>query len=123
MIDPATRKVDASVAFDTFASTEESARLAEFIDKIPAGKLVAVAVRDEASRNLTDTAVQALQSIGAQENLRGKWRWSHALIGLKGAQIGSVPEAANEIAPAQVVLGIGAMEPNAAAAIEWIKIE
>jgi hypothetical protein len=123
VIDPATGKIEASEVFDTFASTEESARLAQFIDKIPNGKIVAVAVRDEASRNLTQDAIEALRSLGAQVDLRNKWRWSHAIIGVKGALPARASDAAYEIAPAQIVVGIGATEPNVAAAIEWIKIE
>jgi hypothetical protein len=115
--------IEARAAFDTFASADASAQLAQFIAQIPQGRIVAVAVRDEASRHLTQEAVDALQSIGAREDLRGKWRWSHALIGVKGATPGSVWEAAFETMPAQLVLGIGATEPNVAAAIEWIRVE
>ncbi|MBM3130648.1 MAG: hypothetical protein FJ009_18715 [Chloroflexi bacterium] len=114
--------VESSAAFDTFASPDESARLAQFIAQIPNGKIVAVAVRDEASRYLSADAVNALRSLSAREDLRGKFRWSHAVIGVKGAAPGSALEAANEIAPAQLVVGIGALEPNVAAAVEWIKI-
>jgi hypothetical protein len=53
--------------------------------------------------------------------LRGKFRWSHAAIGVKGAA--SALERANEIAPAQVVRGIGALEPQVAAAVEWIAVK
>jgi len=118
-----TGAVEARAAFDTFASADASARLAQFIAQIPQGRIVAVAVRDEASRHLRQEAVDALQSIGARADLRGKWRWSHALIGVKGAAAGTVWEAAFETMPAQLVLGIGATEPNVAAAIEWIKVE
>jgi hypothetical protein len=114
--------VEASAAFDTFASPENSARLARFIEKIPEGRIVAVAVRDEASRNLTEEAVSALRSIGASQNLRGKFRWSHAIIGAKGATNGTANESMNDIAPAQLVVGVGAMEPNVAAAVEWVRI-
>ncbi len=123
VIDPATGNLEANVVFDTFASADESARLAQFIEQIPNGKIVVAAVRDEASRNLTRAAVEALRSIGAQEDLQAKWRWSHAIIGVKGAAPGSVWEAAFETMPAQLVLGISATEPKVAAAIEWIKIE
>jgi hypothetical protein len=123
VIDPATGNLEASVAFDTFASADESTRLAQFIAQIPKGKMVVAAVRDEASRNLTREAVEALRSMGAQDDLRAKWRWSHAIIGVKGAAPGSVWEAAFETMPAQLVLGIGATEPNVAAAIEWMRIE
>jgi hypothetical protein len=123
VLDQATGKIEASEVFDTFASTEESARLAQFIDKIPNGKIVAVAVRDEASRNLTQDAIEALRSLGTRGDLLGRWRWSHAIIGVKGALPARASDAAYEIAPAQIVVGVGAMEPNVAAAIEWIKIE
>jgi len=121
VINPQTFAVEARAAFDTFASVENSARLAHFIAQIPNGKIVAVAVRDEASQNLTQDAVGALRSIGAKEDLRGKFRWSHAVIGVKGAS--QALERVNEIAPAQVVQGIGALEPNVAAAVEWITVE
>jgi hypothetical protein len=121
VINEKTGVVESSEAFDTFASAEESARLTQFIDKISNGRIVSVAGRDEASRNLTQDAVNALYSIGAKEDLRNKFRWSHAIIGVKGAPPDSALESANEILPTQVVVGIGAMEPNVAAAIEWIK--
>ncbi len=125
VINAQTGAVEASAAFDTFASADESARLAQFIAKIPDGRIVAVAVRDEASRLLSAEAVNALWTIGAQEDLRGaqRFRWSHAIIGVKGAAPGSALETASETMPAQVVVGIGATEPNVAAAVEWIKIE
>ncbi len=122
VIDPQTGTIESRATFDTFTSENESARLAQFIGKIPNGKIVAVAVRDEASRFLTDAAVNALQTIGAMQDLRGKFRWSHAIIGAKGASPGTALEFASGTWPAQTVVGIGAMEPNAAAAIEWIRI-
>jgi len=118
-----TGAVEARAAFDAFASAQESARLAQFIAKIPNGKIVAVAVRDEAARFLTEDAVSALRSIGARADLRGKFRWSHAFIGVKGSTNGNANEYANEVMPAQVVVGVGALEPNVAVAVEWIRIE
>jgi hypothetical protein len=123
VVNEKTGAVESSAAFDTFASMEESARMAQFIDKIPNSRIVAIAVRDESSRNLTEDAVNALRSIGTTQDLRDKFRWSHAIIGVKGALPGSAQESASEIAPTQVMVGIGATEPNVAAAIEWIKIE
>lgn len=121
VIDPLTRVVESRTAFDTFASEQESTRLAQFIAQIPQRRIVAVAVRDEASQNLTQAAANALRSIGAKEDLLGKFRWSHAVIGVKGAA--SALEQANEVAPAQVVQGVGAMEPQVAAAVEWIAVK
>ncbi len=123
VVNEETGAVEASAAFDTFASADESARLAQFIAKIPNGRIVAVAVRDEASRFLSEEAVSALRSIGATEDLRGKFRWSHAMIGVKSAAPGSALEAASETMPAQLVVGVSAMEPQVAAAVEWVRIE
>ena len=129
VVDPQTGAVESSTVFDTFGSAAESTRLAQFVSRIPNGRIVAVAARDTVagtaamSQNLTGEAVDALRSLGASEDLRGKFRWSHALIGVKGAQPGIVLEDASETLPAQVVAGIGAMEPNVAAALEGIEIE
>ncbi len=122
VMDASSGRVDARAVFDTFDSESESARLAQFISEIPAGKIVAVAARDEISRHLTPEAVNAFRSIGAAQDLAGKWRWSHAILGVKGAAPGSALEAASETMPAQLVVGIGAMEPNIAAAVEWVRI-
>ncbi len=122
VMDASTGHIDASAAFDTFDSESESVRLAQFVSEIPAGKIVAVAARDEISRHLTPGAVVALGSIGATQDLTGKWRWSHAILGVKGAPPGSALQAASETMPAQLVVGIGAMEPNVAAALEWVKV-
>ncbi len=122
VIDPQTGAIESRAAFDTFASESESARLAQFIGKIPNGKIVAAAVRDEASRFLTEDAVSALRTIGAAQNLRGKFRWSHAIIGVRGAASGTALEFASETLPAQAVAGVGAMEPNVAGALEWIRL-
>jgi hypothetical protein len=123
VLNPETGAVEFRDAFDTFASEAEATRLAESIARVPAGHLALVSVRDEASQHLTREAVDALHSIGAAVDLRGKFRWSHAIIGIKDAAPGSVPEAASEIEPAQLVRGVGITEPNVAAAVEWIKLE
>ncbi len=123
VINPQSGAVETRAAFDTFAAEAESARLAQFIAQIPDGRIVAVAVRDEASWFLTEEAVNALKSIGAREDLRGKFRWSHAIIGVKGSTNGTANEYASEVMPAQLFVGIGALEPNVAAAVEWLKIE
>ena len=74
-------------------------------------------------QNLTGEAIDALRSIGAAEDLRDKFRWSHALIGVKGARPGTVLEDASETIPAQAVTGIGAMESKVAVGLEGITLE
>jgi hypothetical protein len=91
-IDPASGDVLWSDRFDTLVSPGESRRLAEAVDRIPVATIVAVAVKDEASGALTDEAVLALRSLGGQQDIRGRYRVSHLLVGVKGAAPGTAIE-------------------------------
>jgi hypothetical protein len=121
VLDSATGAVEGTAHFDTFASEEESARLAEFIAEIPQGKIVAVAVEDEASLSLTEEAVLALRTIGAEVDLRGMFRWAHAVIGVKGAKPGQALEASGLVRPRSVRVGQGFTEPSVAAALDSVR--
>ncbi len=105
VIDPRTGIVEQAASFDTFADAKESNRMAELINKLPAGRIVALAVRDEASMRLQQDAVDALGSLGATVDLRGKFRWGQAIIGVRGAAPGTALEAAGRDAPVQVYVG------------------
>src|SRR5262249_40205711 len=91
-IDPTSGEQLWSHNFDTFAAPAASDRLVSAIESLPAGTIVAVAVRDEASGQLTDAAVTALRSVGGREDIRGRFRVSHLLIGVKGAAPGTAIE-------------------------------
>ena len=121
VLDPTSGTVESRGHFDTFASEEESTRLAEFMAGIPDGRIVAVAVEDEASLHLTEAAVEALFSIGAREDLRGMFRWGHAIIGVKGAQVGQAAEATGLVRPVSVRTGQGLIEPAVAVAVHWVR--
>lgn len=123
VLEPHTGQVLARGNFDTFNSEGESQRLAEFIDRVAPGEIVAVAASDEASFHLTPSAVDALRSIGGQQDLRGKFRWSHALIGVKAAPSASASEAASETRVSQVMLNAPLTEPTIAARVSAIRIE
>jgi len=123
VLDPVAGVVERTGHFDTFASEEESTRLAEFIGGIPEGMVVAVAVGDEASLHLTEEAVLALRTMGAQEDLRGMFRWGHAVIGIKGAGPGQALEATGLLQPVSVRVGQGLTEPAVAAALDWVRFE
>ncbi len=103
-IDQAGRILD-SAAFDTFLDPEESAAMAAWIDQKPPGTIVAGAVRDEASAQLGQDAVNALAKLGVTTDLRGRFRWSHAFIGVVGAPAGSAIEDASLLKPAVVWVG------------------
>ncbi len=123
VIDPASGQLEAQASFDTFAFDAESSRMADFISLIEPGKIVAVAVRDEASGKLTLDAVEALRSIGAKEDLRGQFRSSHAIIGVKGARSGEAMEVADLTGVASVGVGAWISEPALAAAFSQIRVD
>ena len=81
-------------SFDpALVSRAESGRLVDFIARIPAGRIVAAAIRDDGVGQLTDDALRALRSLGGNVDPRGALFVSHLLIGVKGAAPGTAVEA------------------------------
>jgi hypothetical protein len=97
--------------FDTF-QPREAARLAAWVAEWPPGTIIAGAVADEASLNLTEEAVAALHTLGVAGDLRGKFRWSHAFLGAAGATPGAAQEALSLIQPATLYAGLPADTPQ-----------
>jgi hypothetical protein len=120
IIHPQTGFVEETAAFDTHLDAAASDKLAGFLGGVPAGRIVAVAASDEASRLLGEGAVEALRGIGAAGDLRDKFRWGHAIIGVQGATPGAALEAMDWMRPVAVVAGEGATEPGLAAAFAEI---
>jgi len=116
VIHPETGIVEQAAAFDTHLDADASSALAAFLGVVPAGRIVAVAASDEASRLLGEDAVEALLRIGAQGDLRGRFRWGHAIIGIQGAPPGTALEAMDWMRPVAVVAGDGVTEQNVASA-------
>ena len=75
----------------------------DFINVLPSGRVVAIAVKGDAITHLEDNAKHACESIGSrlvrQVNIGGSW----AIIGRKGAASGTVPESASNCAKTQAV--------------------
>jgi hypothetical protein len=117
VIDPLSGAVERIATFDTHLDEGASQALAAFLGRVPAGRIVAVAAADEASRLLGPEAVKALNGIGATGDLRDKFRWGHAIIGVQGAVPGTALEAMDWMRPVTVVAGEGATEPHLAAAV------
>ena len=63
--------------------------VSQFIESLPPNTIVCLAVKDEASRNFTPEAQEALKTLGLQFELLNKWRWSYAAVGIKG--VGRLP--------------------------------
>ncbi|MGH2542076.1 MAG: interleukin-like EMT inducer domain-containing protein, partial [Ardenticatenaceae bacterium] len=96
VVDPATEEVEAVRGFDTMDNASERDQLHAFIESIPAGKIVIVALRGPATAFLNLDTVAVLKTLGAEAppgpgpTGRGV---SYALIGVKGASEGSAQEA------------------------------
>ncbi|MGC8782342.1 MAG: interleukin-like EMT inducer domain-containing protein, partial [Anaerolineae bacterium] len=121
-LDRADGRVLAAASFDTHADPAASRRLADWVAGLPQGAIVAVAVRDEASFNLGQAAVEALRSMGSTVDLRGRFRWGHALIGTVGAAAGSAQERVSGWQVSQVAAGLPATAPQLAAALAGVEI-
>ncbi len=104
VIDPATGTVIGHGHFNTSWYSDDSERMAAFIERIPVGAAVLVATEFDASRRLTARAVTSLGTLGLSVDLRNRFGWQHAAIAVKGAAPGSVIEAAGD-GPRVVGLG------------------
>jgi hypothetical protein len=94
VIDPVAGRVIRARAFDLVedGAGAEGARMVAFIGQIQDGMIVLVSVKDEGSLNFTPAVRSALQSIGAQADLSGRYRHSYAVAGVKGARPGTAAE-------------------------------
>jgi hypothetical protein len=114
VIDPTTGEVEKVENFDTRSDERGkffAQKMAEFLEDIPDGKIVVCAVKDEGSKYLSATCVQALKRIGANLDLRGFKRFSHAIIGVKGAKPGEALEKRDsKMVELMVLKGIGNVE-------------
>ncbi len=120
--DPDTGRVVATTAFDTHGDEGAGQAMAAWIEAVPAGQWVLGAVKDEASLRLTEEAVAALRSLGVTKDLRGRFRWSHAFIGVKGENAGMAFEAQSVLRPASVAIGWPLTRPQVAAAVASIRL-
>lgn len=93
-------------AFDTLADPANATALAAWIRTWPGGTVIAGAVNDEASLNLNEDAVNALATLGVATDLRGDFRWSHAFVGVVGADKATAREEAALLQPVLAVVGL-----------------
>ena len=121
-LSPADGRVLAAAAFDTHADAAASRRLAEWVRGLPPGTVVAAAIRDEAALHLGPEAVDALRALGSSADLRGRFRWGHALIGVTGGGPGTAQEAVSGWRVGQVATGIPITAPQVAAALSGVRI-
>ncbi len=91
-----TGEIENSESFDTSGSKDHVKKMIDFINGIAKGKIVCVAVLDEASNALSKEDAEIFKKIGAKENLYGKRRWAHGIIGVKGSGSGDAIEVMSE---------------------------
>jgi len=106
--------IRASAGFDTHRDSNATALLAAWVAALPPGTIVMGAVSDEASAELGADAVAALGTLGVQTDMRGRFRESHAFVGVKGAPRGTALEAAG---PHVVELRVGSPDDPAGFAL------
>jgi hypothetical protein len=121
VIDEHSGEVVARELFDTFIARSESARLAEFIGRVPAGAIVVAAIKEDGVGQLGDDAVQALHSVGGRVDPRsGGLFVSHLVIGAKGAPPGTAVEA---FGPGRLTRAVGQDRADRVMVIDDFRLE
>jgi len=92
VVDPESFAIEATRTFDTYEDSSAANSMASMIEQLPKGKIVLAAIMDEGTVSMTSRAYRALESIGSAQCRSVGARSSWAIIGRKGAALGSVPE-------------------------------
>ncbi|XP_025774475.1 cell migration-inducing and hyaluronan-binding protein [Puma concolor] len=92
IIDPKSATVIHSDRFDTYRSKKESERLVQYLNAVPAGRILSVAVNDEGSRNLDDAARKAMTKLGSKHFLHLGFRHPWSFLTVKGNPSSSVED-------------------------------
>lgn len=121
VLHPRTGELLEQRGFDTAANPYEADALADFLARVPRGRIVVLATKENATANLTPAALQALRNIGSgvtdAAQLAGM---AHALVGIQGAASGA---AAEVIAPDAAYLRVAGDFRTLAAAVDWAEME
>jgi hypothetical protein len=122
VIDPQTGGIVDARAFNTMDEIAQSRLMTDYLAKIPAGMIVAVASQETAAQNLGDRTVAGLHALGGQADPRQNWGRAYALIGVKGAPSGTALEQWAD-GSSFVSVGHSADTRTLAAAVSSITIE
>ncbi len=122
VLDEQTGRLLDKTGFDTAANAYESQALVDYLATIEPGRIVLVATQGDATAFLSEAAVEAFGSLGADLTL-GQVKGQYvALIGVQGA----VPAtAAQSIDPVEAFLTIGLNRDRRplSAAVDWVAVE
>jgi hypothetical protein len=122
VIDAKSGSVTDSRLFNTADDRAQSRAMTDLITQIPSGRIVVVAAQENAGAQLGDRTVAALQTLGAQIDLRATPNRSHTLVGVKGATPGSAIEQSDD-GDVMISVGRNVDERTLAAAVSVITIE
>ena len=93
VFEPSTMEVDTAFGLELFQKPQNVQAMADFINSIEYGKIVAMGVSNDARNNMSSALRNAIKTLGSTKIdslvFQGPW----ALIGWKGAPAGSVVEA------------------------------
>ncbi|XP_072554374.1 cell migration-inducing and hyaluronan-binding protein-like isoform X1 [Paramormyrops kingsleyae] len=92
VVDPKTGGVLHTDRFDTYRSKNESQRLAQYVDLVQEGLILAMVVNDEGSNNLEDSAKKTLAALGSQHFHSLGFRHPWSFITVKGEPSSSVED-------------------------------
>lgn len=121
LIDQTTGRVLETKNFDTGGeSILESRALREYLDAIPAGRIVAGAIQEDASAILGESAAASILALGLETNVRGQSGATHAFIAVKG-QTGGLEEAGT--GGSAVSVGRNLDNRPLSAAVEWLRLD
>ena len=122
VLDPRTGRVLEKTGFDTTANTYEAQALVDFLQGVEAGQIVLVASHGDAGAFLTDAAVDALRTLGADVTREALTENYFALIGVQQSALGS---AAVTLDPNEAFLSISLNRDRRplAAAVDWVAVE
>ncbi|KAF4083043.1 hypothetical protein AMELA_G00135510 [Ameiurus melas] len=84
VIEPTTGEVLHTDRFDTYRSKDESRRLAQYVEAVEDGQILAMMVNDEGSNNLEDSAKKTLTKLGSHHFHRLGFRHPWSFITVKG---------------------------------------
>ncbi len=122
VVNPQSGAVSASKVFDTVTDRSQSRSLTDFIAEIPKGYIVAVASQGQVAASLGNLTVDGLRSLGGKVDIRETPKFSHALIGVKGAATGTALEQSKE-GTAFISVGRSPDDRTLAAAVSTLTIE
>jgi hypothetical protein len=83
-LDPFKHEVIANDSYDTYGDAKAAARFVKDFHKLPKGAVIAIGVKDEASKRLSGEAKELIKALGSQEIQSLKFREGFAFIGVKG---------------------------------------